>query len=103
MNYYETDPEFMERMEHFTLEEVVKEPGQELPGDVRYLAILAALLGCQGLEVYKEKIPEALEQGVTPVMVKEMVYQAVDYLGLGRVMPFLAASNELLTVRGVKP
>lgn len=102
MNYYETDPEFMERMEHFTLEEVVKESGQELPGDVRYLAILAALLGCQGLEVYKEKIPEALEQGVTPVMVKEMVYQAVDYLGLGRVMPFLAASNELLTVRGVK-
>ena len=87
MDYYETDPKFMERMEYFTLEEVVNEPGQELPGDVRHLAILATLLGCQGLEVYKEKLPEALEQGVTPVMVKEMVYQAVDYLGLGRVMP----------------
>ena len=102
MGYYETDSEFMERMEYFTLEEVANEPGQELPGDVRYLAILSVLLGCQGLEVYKSKLPEALEQGVTPVMVKEMVYQAVDYLGLGRVMPFLAATNEILTARGIK-
>ncbi len=92
----------MERMEHFTLEEVVKEPGQELPDDVRYLAILSTLLGCQGLEVYKNKLPEALEHGVTPVMAKEMVYQAVDYLGLGRVMPFLEAANEILTARGVE-
>lgn len=92
----------MERMEHFTLEEVVKEPGQELPDDVRYLAILSTLLGCQGLEVYKNKLPEALEHGVTPVMAKEMVYQAVDYLGLGRVMPFLEAVNEILTARGVE-
>ena len=102
MNLYKTDPEFMERMEHFTLEEVVKEPGQELPDDVRYLTILSTLLGCQGLEVYKNKLPEALEHGVTPVMAKEMVYQAVDYLGLGRVMPFLEAANEILTARGVE-
>ncbi len=102
MDYYETDPEFMERMEYFTREEVVNEPGQELPGDVRYLAILSTLLGCQGMEVYKEMLSEALEQGVTPVMVKEMVYQAVDYLGLGRVMPFLAVTNEVLTARGIR-
>ena len=102
MGYYETDSEFMERMEYLTLEEVANETGQEVPGDVRYLAILSVLLGCQGLEVYKSKLPEALEQGVTPVMVKEMVYQAVDYLGLGRVMPFLAATNEILTARGIK-
>lgn len=78
------------------------EPGQELPDDVRYLTILSTLLGCQGLEVYKNKLPEALEHGVTPVMAKEMVYQAVDYLGLGRVMPFLEAANEILTARGVE-
>ena len=69
---------------------------------MRYLTILSTLLGCQGLEVYKNKLPEALEHGVTPVMAKEMVYQAVDYLGLGRVMPFLEAANEILTARGVE-
>lgn len=65
MNFYESDPEFMERMEHFTFEEVVKEPGQELPDDVRYLAILATLIGCQGLEVYKDMLPKALDGGIT--------------------------------------
>lgn len=101
-NYHETDPEFMKIIEHFTLEEVVKEPGQELRSDTRYLAILATLLACQGLEVYKDILPKALDEGLTPVMVKEMVYQAVDYLGLGRVMPFLSSTNDILTVRGVK-
>lgn len=102
MNYYETDPEFTKIMEHFVLEEVEKEPGQELPEDTRYLAILAALLGCQGAEVYREVLPKALDAGLTPVMVKEMVYQAVDYLGIGRVMPFLSVTNDILIARGVK-
>lgn len=102
MNFYESDPEFMERMEHFTFEEVVKEPGQELPDDARYLAILATLLGCQGLDVYRDMLPKALDSGITPVMAKEIVYQAVDYLGIGRVLPFLAVTNDILTVRGVK-
>ena len=102
MNYHETDPEFMKIIEHFALEEVVKESGQELPEDTRYLAILATLLGCQGLDVYKDMLPKALDEGLTPIMVKEMVYQAVDYLGLGRVMPFLSVTNDILSVRGVK-
>lgn len=100
-NYHETDPEFMKIMEHFTLEETAKEPGQELPEDIRYLAVLSTLLGCQGLDVYKYILPKALDGGLTPVMVKEMVYQAVDYLGIGRVMPFLSVTNDILTARGV--
>lgn len=102
MDLYETDLEFMERMEYFTWEEVVKEPGQELPEDTRFLAILAALLGCQGLDVYKDMLDKALDGGLTPVMAKETVYQAVDYLGIGRVMPFLSATNDVLTACGVK-
>mgnify|MGYP000234784995 CR=1 FL=1 len=35
-------------------------------------------------------------------MLKEVIYQAVDYLGIGRVRPFLDAANEILTSRGVK-
>ena len=80
MNLYETDPEFTERMEYFAFEEVVKEPGQELPDDIRYMAILATLLGCQGFDVYREVLPKALDQGVTPVMVKEMaLFWRFDY------------------------
>lgn len=102
MNYYETDPEFMERMMHFTFEEAVNEPGQELEDETRYLAVLAALIGCQGTEVYRDMLVKALDGGLTPVMVKEIVYQAVDYLGIGRALPFLSVTNDILTARGVR-
>lgn len=35
-------------------------------------------------------------------MAKEIIYQAVDYLGIGRVLPFLDAANDILEGRGVK-
>ncbi len=102
MNYRETDPEFAERFEHFAFEEVPGEEGQQLDEVTRHMAILATLLGCQGVDEFKLELPRALDAGVTPVMAKEVVYQAVDYLGIGRVKPFLDATNEILTERGVK-
>lgn len=101
MNLYETDAEFMERYEQFAYHEVVNEEGQTLPEDTRYMAILATLLGCQGVDMYRVMLPKALEAGLSPVMVKEVVYQSVDYLGIGRVMPFLMATNEIFTERGI--
>lgn len=35
----------------------------------------------------------ALHEGLNPVAVKEMVYQATDYPGYGRALPFLHATN----------
>ena len=102
MNYRETDPEFAERLEHFMFEEAVNEEGQQLDDITRHMAVLAALLGCQGIEEFRLEFVRALEAGLTPVMVKEVVYQAVDYLGIGRVRPFLDAVNEILTERGVE-
>lgn len=99
--YRLTDPEFFERAQHFACDEVVNDERQRLPEDTRCLAILAALMGCQGTEVYRRVLPQALDAGLSPVAVKEMVYQAVDYLGLGRVLPFLDITNDILTARGV--
>ena len=101
-NYHETDPEFMERFEHFAFEEVVNEPDQQLDEVTRHMAILATLLGCQGMDAFRAELPRALDAGVTPVMAKEIVYQSMDYLGIGRVLPFLDITNEVLTSRGVK-
>lgn len=101
MNYHETDPEFMERFEHFAFEEVVKEEGQQLEPRTRYLAILAALIGCQGVEVYGEILPKALEAGLSPIAVKETVYQAADYLGMGRMWSFLRVTNEIFSRQGI--
>ena len=100
-NYRETDPEFAERFEQFAFEEVVNEPGQQIDEVTRHMAILAALLGCQGTEAFRLELPCALDAGITPVMAKEIVYQAVDYLGIGRVLPFLDITNEVLSSRGI--
>ena len=102
MNIHDTDPEFAERFEHFAFDEVVNEEGQQLDDRTRYMAILAALIGCGGKEAYEEILPKALDSGVTPIEAKEIVYQSVDYLGYGRMMPFLGITNEILTGRGIK-
>lgn len=101
-SFLETDPEFIERFDNFAFDEVVNEPGQELDDRTRWMAILATLLGCQGIDEYEKLLPAALDLGVSPVEVKEIVYQAVAYLGIGRVFPFLKATNDVLTARGVK-
>lgn len=96
----ETDPEFIERFNNFAFDEVVN--SDDLDDKTRFLAILAALLGCQGIDEFKAMLPAALNFGVTPVEAKEAVYQAVAYLGIGRVLPFLNATNEILRARGVQ-
>ena len=96
-----TDPEFFERFEHFAFDEVVNEDGQQLDAPTRFLAILATLIGCGGTDAYNELLPKALDNGVTPIMVKECVYQAADYLGYGRMLPFLKATNTVFEQLGI--
>ena len=98
--FLETDPEFIERFDNFAFDEVVN--SDDLDDHTRMMAILAALIGCQGIDEFKAMLPAALNFGVTPVEAKEIVYQAAAYLGIGRVFPFLHALNDILTARGVK-
>ncbi len=95
MEHRTMDPEFTEIFHHFAFDEVVNEENQQLDAPARYLAILSALIGCGGLDAFQEILPAALENGVTPVMIKETIYQATDYLGYGRMLPFLNASNDI--------
>lgn len=97
-----TDPEFAEIFDNFAFDEVVNEPAAQLPARERFLAILAALLGCQGLDEFRIMASAALNMGVTPVELKEVVYQASAYLGMGRVLPFVKAANEVLEAAGVE-
>ena len=102
MDLHITDPEFAERFEHFAFNEVPNEESQQLDEKTRYMAILAALIGCQGVDAYRETLPKALENGITPIIAKEIVYQATDYLGFGRMLPFLNITNKVFAERGVK-
>lgn len=101
MDIRKTDPEYAEILERFMRGEAVNGDEVYLSERSHYLAVLAALMGCGGTEAYLELLPEALECGLSPIAIKEVVYQATDYLGYGRVLPFLRLTNEVLTAGGV--
>ena len=99
--FLETDPEFIERFDNFAFDEVVNEEGIELDQKTRMICILAVLLGCQGIDEFQAMLSAAMNFGVTPVEIKEIVYQAVDYLGIGRVFPFLHVVNDTFEAKGI--
>ena len=99
-DFLRTDPEFIERFDNFAFDEVAEQV--QLDDETRYLGWLATLLGCQGIDEYRAILPAALRNGITPVQAKEVVYQAVAYLGIGRVFPFLKATNDILEAEGVE-
>ena len=95
----ETDPEFYELFCSFAFDEVINE--HPLPARLRHLAVLATLIGCQGTDALGEEVKAALAFGVTPVEIKEVIYQAVAYLGIGRVLPLLNAANAQFKAAGI--
>jgi 4-carboxymuconolactone decarboxylase len=95
-----TDPELIEYFDNFAFDEVLRYG--TLDTRTRLMVQLAALIACQGLSEYRVMLGAALTVGVTPVEAKEIVYQAVPYVGMGKVFDFLHATNDVLTARGVQ-
>ena len=95
-----TDPEFVERFSNFAFGDVTSDV--DLPDRTRFMCWLATLLGCQGVDEYRKLLPAALKMGVEPETAKEIVYQAVAYLGMGRVYPFLEVTNEVFWNTGIE-
>lgn len=92
-----TDPEFVELFDRFAFGEVPA--SDDLDDRTRMMAILASLIGTQSVDLFKAMAKGAFNVGVTPVEVKEIVYQSASYVGMGRMLPFLYAVNELLEHR----
>ena len=99
-DFLRTDPEFIERFDNFAFDEVVN--SDDLDDKTRFMAILATLIGCQGIDEYRNILPASFNFGVTYIEAKEIVYQAVAYLGIGRIFPFLKATNEVLEKLGAE-
>jgi len=94
-----TDPEFAELFDNFAFDEVIADGN--LPVQTRLKVILAALIAMQTVSEYRVMLGGALAVGVTPVEIKEIVYQAVPYVGVARAFDFLHVTNEILQSRGV--
>ncbi len=95
-----TDPELIEVFDNFAFDEVLRDG--KLDARTRLMVQLAAMIAAQALREYRVMLGAALTVGVTPVEVKEIVYQAVPYVGMAKVFDFIHATNEVLTERGVE-
>ena len=95
----QTDPELIEYFDNFAFDEVLAH--DDLDRRTRLMLQLAAMIACQAISEYRVMLEAALTVGVTPVEVKEIVYQAVPYVGMAKVFDFLHVTNDVLTERGV--
>jgi 4-carboxymuconolactone decarboxylase len=95
-----SDPEFIDLFDNFAFDEVFSHGS--LDDRARLMVILAALIASQAHGEYKVMVRAALNVGVTPIEVKEIVYQAVPYCGIAVVFDFLQATNEILESAGVQ-
>jgi len=94
-----TDPEFIERFDNWAFDEVIGQ--SKLEAKTRVMMILASTIASQALGEYKVMLGAALNVGLTPVEIKEILYQSVPYVGIAKVFDFLHATNELLQSKGV--
>lgn len=94
-----TDPDFATFFNAFAFDEVVHH--DPIDPKTRSMAILATLLGCQGVDAFRAMLPMALDAHLSPIAIKEIVYQATAYLGIGRVYPFFTAMNTVFQEKGI--
>ncbi len=90
----ETDPELVEIFDNWAFDEVLRD--ETLDVRTRLMVQLAALIASQALGEYRVMLGAALDVGVSPVEVKEILYQAVPYVGMGKVFELLHATNDVL-------
>ena len=94
-----TDPELIEIFDNFAFDEILAHGA--LDTRLRLMTQLAAIIACQALNEYRFMLGAALDNGVTPVEAKEILYQAVPYVGVARAFDFIHATNDVLKARGV--
>ena len=94
-----TDPELIEIFDNFTFAEVLGYG--DLDVKTRMMCILASCIAGAAQTEFRTMLEGALNVGVTPVEAKEVVYQAVPYVGMARTVDFVHIVNGVLTARGV--
>jgi 4-carboxymuconolactone decarboxylase len=101
-----SDPELIEYFGNFAFGEVYADAARldgTLDLSTRLTVQLAAILAAGGLAEFRVVAAAAVTSGgVRPVELKEIVYQAVAYVGMARAFDFVHAANDVLTEAGVE-
>lgn len=94
------DSDFKEIYDNFFKNEV--QNNSSLLKRSEILVTLAALITNQSLNQYKKLANEIINSEITPIELKELLYQCVPYLGLAKTFDFFKATNDVLIENNVE-
>ncbi|MNW43639.1 Carboxymuconolactone decarboxylase family protein [compost metagenome] len=96
---YATDPDFQDILSRFIFGEVFYQG--ELDDKQRELITLVVLATNQTLPQLKAHTQAALNVGLTPVEIKEAIYQCAPYLGFPKTLNAIAEINEVFKGKNI--
>ena len=96
---YTTDPEFQDILSHFIFGEVFYQGN--LDDKQRELITLVVLTTNQTLPQLKAHVGAALNVGLTPVEIKEAVYQCAPYIGFPKTLNAIHEVNEVFKAKNI--
>ncbi|MGM9970153.1 MAG: carboxymuconolactone decarboxylase family protein [Anaeroplasma sp.] len=94
------DEELIEILLNFNFDEVLEH--ESLDERTRQMVILAVTIASQTPKRYEIFLKAALNVGVTPIEIKEILYQSVPYVGVLKVLDLLEPTNKIFEERGIK-
>jgi 4-carboxymuconolactone decarboxylase len=99
-NQTETDPELMDILRKFTFGEVFY--AGNLKDKQRELITIVCLSAQQTLPQLKGHTQAALNIGVTPLEIREAVYQCAPFIGFPKTLNALSTINEVFTLNNIR-
>lgn len=94
-----TDPEFMDILQKFIFGEVSTVGA--LDNKMRELITVTVLSVLQTLPQLKAHVQACLNVGLTPVEIREAVYQVAPFIGFPRTLNAIGAMNEVFAQNGI--
>ena len=94
-----TDPDFQEIMDSFVFGEVYNQGN--LDNRMRELTTIVVLTVNQNLFQLKSHVVAALDNGTTPIEIKEAVYQCAPYIGFPKTLNAINEINEVFKAKNI--
>ena len=93
------DPDFFEIFNSFNNREILEYVS--ISKRTRFIITLATLIANTSKEKYAIAVRDALEV-MSPIEIKEVLYQSVAYVGLGKTFELFEVTNDVLAKNGVE-
>lgn len=94
-----TDPELDAMLKEYIYGDIAQQA--KLPSRKQHLLTLAVLVTQQNQSLLDKNVQGALQDGVSPLEIRETVYQLAPYIGFGRVADAMTTVNGVFRKNGV--